>query len=334
MTVYRIVQFILFLIPLPLAFCSDGDAVSNSTEKVSKVFYKPTYEVNVQRDVIYGYGLSHDSFNLENPKQIPLKLDVYTPENVFSNRPIVVLIHGGGFRGGSKEKPPFIAMSNFFATRGWVVFNINYRLLKHFGSVPDEWGAYVDKQTISSKGRMQNKAVYPALRDAKAALRWVIANRTEYGINTDYITVGGGSAGAFSAVGIGLTENDDYRDELTVDQDPTLLTTNLNEIFDVKTVLNFWGGKECVDAINVLKNKQLYNKNNPSLFTAHGTNDFIVTYEKAEALAAIYKDTGGVHVLYPLEGKGHGPWNYSQNGNSLGDLALQFIAEQQHLKVL
>lgn len=332
MTVYRILQIILFLIPT-LTFTYPEDLFFGSNEEVSRVFYKPTYEVNVQRDVIYGYGLSHDSFNHENPKKIPLKLDIYIPENDFSNRPIVVLIHGGGFRGGSKEKPPFIAMSNFFATRGWVVFNINYRLLKHFGSVPDEWGAYVDKQTISSK-RMQNKAVYPALRDAKAALRWVIANRTEYGINTDYITVGGGSAGAFSAVGIGLTENDDYRDELTVEQDPTLLTTNLNEVFDVKTVLNFWGGKECVDAINVLKNKQLYNKNNPSLFTAHGTNDIIVTYEKAEALAAIYKDTGGVHVLYPLEGKGHGPWNYSQNGNSLGDLALQFIAEQQGLKVL
>ena len=78
----------------------------------------------------------------------------------------------------------------------------------------------------------------------------------------------------------------------------------------------------------------MYNKNNPSLFTAHGTNDLIVTYEKAEALAAIYKVTGGGHVLYPLEGKGHGPWNYSQNGNSLGDLALQFIAEQQDLKIL
>ena len=48
------------------------------------MFYKPTYEVNVQRDVIYGYGLSHDSFNLENPKQIPLKLDIYTPKASFS----------------------------------------------------------------------------------------------------------------------------------------------------------------------------------------------------------------------------------------------------------
>ena len=241
----------------------------------------------MQLYIIYGYGLSHDSFNLENPKQIPLKLDVYIPKNDFSNRPIIVLIHGGGFRVGSKEKPPFIAMSNFFTARGWVVFNINYRLLKDFGSILETWGTYVDKQTIPSK-RKQNKAVYPALRDAKSALRWVIANRTEYGINTNYITVGGGSAGAFSAIVVGMTENDDYIDELTVEQDPTLLSTNLNQVFEVKTILNFWGGKDCVDAISIFKNKQLYGKNNPSLFTAHGTNDQIVTHEKAEALKTIY----------------------------------------------
>ena len=331
MAIQRILQIILFLIPSLTPPSLEGLFLS-SNEEVSRVFYEPTYEVNVQRDVIYGYGLSHDSFNLENPMQIPLKLDIYTPKNDFSNRPIVVLIHGGGFRGGSKEKPPFIAMSNFFAARGWVVFNINYRLLKDFGSVPEAWGAYVDKQTIPSK-RTQNKAVYPALRDAKASLRWVIANRTEYGINTDYITVGGGSAGAFSAVGVGMTENDDYRDELTVEQDPTLLSTNLNELFEVKTILNFWGGNDCVDAINIFKNKQLYSKSNPSLFTAHGTNDLIVSYKKAEALKTIYEDTGAPHVLYPLEGKGHGPWNYNENGNSLGDLALKFIVAQQQLDV-
>ena len=162
----------------------------------------------------------------------------------------------------------------------------------------------------------------------------MIAHKKEYGVNTDYITVGGGSAGAYSAIGVGITENEDYRDELTVEEDPTLLSTNLNEVFEVKTILNFWGGKECVDAINVLKNKKLYNENNPSLFTAHGTNDLIVTYEKAEALEKIYDATGVPHVLYALEGKGHGPWNYSQNGNSLGDLALKFIAVQQQLEVL
>ena len=279
MAIQRILQIILFLI-ISLSTSSLKGLFLSSNEEASSVSYKPTYEVNVQRDVIYGYGLSHDSFKLENPKQIPLKLDVYTPQNDFSNRPIVVLIHGGGFRGGSKEKQPFIAMSNFFAARGWVVFNINYRLLKDFGSIPEVWGGYVDKQTIPSK-RMQNKAVYPALRDAKAALRWVIANKKKYGINTDYITVGGGSAGAFSAVGVGITENDDYRDELTVKQDPTLLSTNLNELFEVRTILNFWGGKGCVDAINIFKDKQLYNKDNPSLFIAHGTEAVSYTHLRA-----------------------------------------------------
>ena len=173
--------------------------------------------------------------------------------------------------------------------------NINNRLFKDFGSGPIRDRAYIDKQTIPSK-RTQNKAVYPALRDAKAALRWVIANRTEYGINTDYITVGGGSAGAFSAVAVGITENDDYRDELTVEQDPTLLSTNLNQLFEVKTILNFWGGNDCVDAINIFKNKQLYSKSNPSLFTAHGTNDLIVSYEKAEALKTIYEDLSLIHI--------------------------------------
>ena len=38
-------------------------------------------------------------------------------------------------------------------------------------------------------------AMYPTHRDAKAALRWIIANADNYNINTDYITVGGGSAG-------------------------------------------------------------------------------------------------------------------------------------------
>jgi hypothetical protein len=60
----------------------------------------------------------------------------------------------------------------------------------------------------------------------------------------------------------------------------------------------------------------------------------IVSYEKAEALKTIYESTGAHHVLYPLEGKGHGPWNYSENGNSLGDLSLKFIATQQQLDVL
>ena len=77
-------------------------------------------------------------------------------------------------------------------------------------------------------------------------------------------------------------------------------------MFEVKTILNFWAGKKCVDVNNVIKHKKLYNKNNPSLFTVHGTNDLIVTYEKAEALKKIYEATVAPHVLYLLKEKDMG----------------------------
>ena len=300
---------------------------------VATVYFDSKYEVEINTNIIYGYGLSHDSFNFENPRQVPLKLDIYNPRNNFFNRPVMVLIHGGGFRNGSKEKLPFVEMSTFFASRGWVVFTINYRLMKDFGSVPNEWSQYINKIRIEKK-KNQKKAAYPAIRDAKAAMRWIVANQERYGINTNYITVGGGSAGAVSALGVGLSDNEDYKNELTIEQDPTLLSTNPKINFNVKTILDFWGSKGSVDGINELYQKQLYNRNNPSLFIAHGTKDQIVSYKNAEDLRDIYEQTGAQYVLHPLEGKGHGPWGYNDlEGNSLGDLALKFIVKQQRLIV-
>ena len=282
--------------------------------------------------MIYGYGLSHDSFKFENPKPISLKLDVYSPINEFINRPVLVLIHGGGFRSGSKSLNNYVNLSNFFASRGWVVFTINYRLANDFGSVPEEWINYVDLNSPAS-AKKQHKAVYPAIRDAKAALRWIVVNKNRFRIDTNYITVGGGSAGGVSSIAVGITDNMDYRDELSIEQDPTLETTNLNTNFKVKTILDFWGSKKAVDAINLIYSKNLFNMNNPSLFIAHGTKDRVVSYREAEELSKIYTTTSASFVLYPLKGKGHGAWQYIKNEKSLEDLSIKFIIEQQGLIV-
>lgn len=300
---------------------------------IDEVFYKPKYEVEVQENVIYGYGLSHDSYKLKNPVEIPLKLDAYVPKNDFKNRPILVLIHGGGFRSGDKKKmTQYIHFSKYFASRGFVVFNINYRLLKDYGSIPEEWTNYINLN--APKNDLDRfKAVYPAIRDAKAAIRWIVANKTKFGVNTNYLTVGGGSAGGCSAVAIGLTPNEYYRDELSVIEDMTLKTTNLNKNFTVKTILDFWGSKRCADAVNIIYGIKIYNKKNPSLFIAHGTNDDVVPYQRALDLKEVYKKSGAPHVLYPLLGKGHGPWKAKVGSKSLGDLAFEFITEQQGIRV-
>ena len=163
-------KIIVFLIVL-FTKQSFGIELYAQSDSIPKVSYEAIYDVKIEKDLIYGYGIKHQSFNFDNPTVKSLELDVYNPENDFNNRPVLVLIHGGGFRSGSKNLNNYINLSNFFACRGWVVFTINYRLANDFGSVPNEWISYVDLNSPDSD-KKQHKAVYPAIRDAKAALRW------------------------------------------------------------------------------------------------------------------------------------------------------------------
>ena len=133
---------------------------------------------------------------------------------------------------------------------GWVVFSINYRLAAQHGTVPTSWlnaiSLVPDGQNID-----QVLAMYPANRDAKAALRWVVSQADEYGIDENHISVLGGSAGAFISIALGASNPDDYVDELSVSEDPTLQSTNLSQEFQVQTVLDFWGGRASVDILRL-----------------------------------------------------------------------------------
>ena len=57
-----------------------------------------------------------------------LLLDIYEPVGAKGPRPVVVFIHGGGFLGGSKSAGSAIGLMNYFASRGFVGFSIDYRL--------------------------------------------------------------------------------------------------------------------------------------------------------------------------------------------------------------
>ena len=107
------------------------------------------------------------------------------------------------------------------------------------GTIPQEW---IDATTNVDPAELgQLLAMYPAHRDAKAALRWIIANADNYQINKDYITVGGGSAGAITSIGLGVSELGDYKDEISVTGDNTLSTTNLSQTYEVQTIFRLLG---------------------------------------------------------------------------------------------
>jgi acetyl esterase/lipase len=100
--------------------------------------------------------------------QQELKLDVYRPKAGGDSLPACVLVHGGGWVKGDKEK--FRPLAIALAERGYVVANIEYRL----GPV----------------------AKYPAaVQDCSLAVRFVRANAKRFGLDPARIGAWGGSAG-------------------------------------------------------------------------------------------------------------------------------------------
>ncbi|MEO7113739.1 MAG: alpha/beta hydrolase, partial [Polyangiaceae bacterium] len=71
--------------------------------------------VAVMRNIVYGPTATRAHM-----------LDVYVPLLRSKPRPVVMYVHGGGFSMLSKDTHRVMAMA--FARRGYIVFNINYRM--------------------------------------------------------------------------------------------------------------------------------------------------------------------------------------------------------------
>jgi len=155
------------------------------------------------RDVVFsGFTLTSDLAYGSAPDlqghPVDLKLDLYQPAgDPQTRRPAIVWIHGGGFSGGDKTSSPFPALARQFAKRGYVAASINYRLLA------TERCAGVQPVPQSCQD-----AAVAAQHDAQAAVRWLRAHAAQYGIDPTRIAVGGGSAGAATALLVGIHSED------------------------------------------------------------------------------------------------------------------------------
>jgi len=107
-------------------------------------------------------------------------LDVYRPKGVEGPLPVMIYIHGGGFQLLSKDTHWLLAAK--YASRGFVVFNINYRL------APEH--------------------TYPAaILDAMDACLWVKEHAETFGGDPTRIVVAGESAGANLATSLAVASS-------------------------------------------------------------------------------------------------------------------------------
>ena len=243
-------------------------------------------------------------------------------------RPMAFIIHGGAFRGGSHTNMNSVRFARYFAERGFVAVSIDYRVLGHRGTIPANWYDYVDSLGLDDDVRDQAMAMYPAARDAKAALRWVHAQAETYSINTDFITTIGGSAGSYLAVMLGVTDPADFRDELTVDEDPSLATTNLGADANVHTIIDHWGGISHMLILEALDGRSRFDATDAPVSIVHGTDDPTVPFSEAEMLRDAYTATGVPFAFHPVEDGRHGIWGEIIDGLTLEELAFEFIILQ------
>jgi acetyl esterase/lipase len=116
------------------------------------------------RDIVYDDTASDDRFT---------SLDIYTPDPVQPASPVMVFVHGGGFRVGDKASSKDLdPKPEYFTSKlGYIFVSTNYRLLP--------------------EGR------YPQnVQDLANALAWVSDNIAEFGGDPDRIFLMGHSAGA------------------------------------------------------------------------------------------------------------------------------------------
>src|SRR5581483_10408367 len=99
------------------------------------------------------------------------------------------IVHGGGFVAGDSTNSAMVRMANAFARRGYVAASINYRLLGD-GDCARE----------NPPSQACFDAAIAAQHDAQAAVRWFRAHAGTYGVDPTRVAIGGGSAGAVTAL--------------------------------------------------------------------------------------------------------------------------------------
>ena len=235
-----------------------------------------------------------------------LKLDLYLPVNPKGSS-LVIWIHGGGWRAGSKNACSISWLSQY----GYTVASISYRFT--------------------------DVAQFPAqLHDCKGAVRWLRAHAGDYGYQVDRIAISGASAGGHLAALMGTTGG--------IKKLEGTVGGNLDQSSRIQAVADYFGATDFVlrsktqpsrankegsvvynllgggadEKVKLAKQASAayhVSKDDPPLLIFHGDMDKTVLLDQSQAIEKVYKQAGLPVKLHILEGSGHGGTEFFTDAN-------------------
>ncbi|MFM7742136.1 MAG: alpha/beta hydrolase fold domain-containing protein, partial [Verrucomicrobiota bacterium] len=224
-------------------------------------------------------------------KGLSLKLDLYRPATKPSApMPLVIWVHGGGWRNGSKANCP----AAWLATKGYAVASLDFRLLPEH-----PWPAQIE--------------------DPIAALRWLRQESGKYGFDAERSAAMGGSSGGHVVAlwgTLSLPAEDKVKAVVDLYGPTDLLTMPPNVLSEKRTRADLakangallLGGvvmdqPEKAKAVSALRQ---VSKDDVPFLILHGTADPGVPVDQSERLHAALKAAGVESTLKLLPGAGHG----------------------------
>lgn len=246
-----------------------------------------------------------------------LTLDLYLPAEVKSPY-LIVWVHGGAWRGGSKANPPKDLLA-----RGFALASVEYRL--------------------------STEARFPAqIHDIKAAIRFLRAKAKKYGYREDKIAVWGSSAGGHLAALIGVSNN-----HVTLEGN---LGAYTNVSSSVQATIDYYGPTNFLSILNqstphgvsvrapalklLLGNSPdqvedlaklaspvyLVDKDDPPMLIMHGDQDVQVPINQSHELEGRYQAVGAKAKLIVIHGAGHSsPDYFSKNYIDIAESFLNTV---------
>lgn len=229
--------------------------------------------VRAERDIVYAKIGTRE-----------LKLDLYlSSQPPAKPQPLIVWIHGGAWRAGTKDNPPVVP----YVARGYAAASIGYRYTQ--------------------------EAPFPAnADDCKAALNWLRANAAKYNIDPNRIGLWGSSAGGHLVAFLGTTGT---QVQAVVDwYGPTLVTrmshfpSRMDHDSPASPESQLLGGlvQQNPDLAARANPAAFASKDDPPFLIQHGDADPLVPAEQSEILADALKAAGARVEFEIIKGGGHG----------------------------
>jgi acetyl esterase/lipase len=278
------------------------------------------FQSSVSQDVVYGNSLALTAVYVAENVTVnqAMTMDVFFPVgDDLPKRPLVILAYGGGYLFGTKEDEDVWATCDSLAKKGYVTASINYRM----------------NMNVASPASAV-RAIYRAAQDYSSAIRYLKEYSDDFGIDTNYVFVGGVSAGGFSAMhAVFLDDNE--RPAATFQSGIAGINPDLGCIrcagnsfdhtTDVRGIINLWGA--LMDTAYIQQDEIV------PMTLFHGTNDLIVPYDYGFPFTALFlmpevfgssniaarvNNLGGNAELNTFDGVGHNIWGLNVNNVMVG----------------